>query len=186
MTETMTTRTSPQDACVQILTRILDQITYHAEDRKVWAVAIGRSWMIKMQLHRADTPRVVGERGSHIKAIDALTTVIGAKSGVTIRSQLLEPEVGSTERYHKFKPAAAWNSAEVKKIAEAICEATFSAPAKIEIHDGDDFTSTLEVIVDRSENHMLVDTVCDAMKVLFNAIGKANGRILFVDKVVGS
>jgi predicted RNA-binding protein YlqC (UPF0109 family) len=72
MNQPQTTRVSPPDACVQILTKILDQITYHPEDRKVWAVPVGRSWMIKIQLHRADTPRAVGERGSHIKNMDTL------------------------------------------------------------------------------------------------------------------
>jgi len=139
--------------------------------------------MIKIQRHRADTPRAVGERGSHIKAIDQLCSVIGAKGGVNIRTQLLEPEVGSTERYHKFKPAASWNSEAVKSIAQDICEATLTIPVEVKVHDGEDFTSTLEIVVDRSENHMLVDTVTKSMEVLMNAVGKANGRILFVDVV---
>jgi hypothetical protein len=47
----------------------------------------------------------------------------------------------------------------VQDIAKSVCEAVFTAPTQVKIHDGEDFTSTLEIEVDRSENHMLVDTV---------------------------
>jgi predicted RNA-binding protein YlqC (UPF0109 family) len=174
---------SPQEICVDILTRILDQFTYHPENRKVWAAAVGRSWIIKIQLHRADTPRAVGERGSHVRALEMIAAAIGAKAGANIRTQLLEPEVGLPERYHKFKPMESWNSAEVKAIAEQIAEHAFVAPATVTIHDGEDFTSTLEIVVDRSENKNLASTMQQAMQVVFNAIGKANGRILVVDVV---
>ncbi len=177
---------NPQETCVNILTRILDQFTYHPETRKVWAVAVGRSWMVKLQLHRADTPRVVGERGSHIRALDTISAAIGAKNGVNIRTQLLEPEVGLPERYHKFKPAENWNTEAVTKLADDICASVFVSPYAVKVNDGADFTSTIEIQIDRSENKTLVDTIQKAMQVVFNAVGKANGRILFVDVVTST
>lgn len=173
----------PQQIISNLLKRIISEIIFHPEDLKITPTSIGRSWTIRVMLHRADTPRCVGKGGNHIKSMDKLANLIGAKNGVNVRVMLSEPEVGKAERYAQFKPSEKWNGQEVAKLAKDVGDAIFASETSTIVGDVDGTTSSIEMTVSRRENKALVSAVQEAMQVLFNAIGKANGRILFLDIV---
>jgi predicted RNA-binding protein YlqC (UPF0109 family) len=175
----------PEQIAVELVNRILAEFTYEHEHRRVFAEAVGRSFVIKIQLHRADTPRAVGERGSHIQALDRVVAAVGNKSGVNMRAQLIEPEVGEKSQYGRFKPATNWNREGILKLLTDIGNAVFLGKTSVRLHEagGTDITSSVELHVERTENRQLVEVVAGALKILFNAIGKANGRLLFLDVV---
>lgn len=174
------TKVAPEQLATELLTRIIKEITFHHENIRVTSSQLGRSHTLAIQVHKGDMPRVLGKSGAHIKALETLAAAIGASGGVTIRLRLLEPEVGEPDRYEQFRPAENWNSSHVVLLLSDLVEAIFGS-SKVEIFDGEDCTSALEVTIATRENKAVIDAIGNALKVLFKAIGRANGRILTLD-----
>ncbi len=170
----------PDDIAVDLITALVKEITRYHDDLDIRTTSIGRTCIIKIQPHRADMGKVTGSKGAHIKALNALAMMIGAKHGMNIRIQLVEPEVGRIDSHLPFEPNPVWNSAEVLQLLASLCDAVFRHPVEIET-DEEGITTTIAVIVNERESMPLVMAANDAILVMFNAIGKANGRNIIVD-----
>lgn len=176
--------TTPQDTAAWLVRRILEEITFHHADLHVTPTQVGRSWMIKVQVNRADMPRVIGGGGLHHRALDTIVAAVGVKNAVNMRLHVLEPDVGRPERFEKFEASHNWNAEPVVRLLRDICAAVFITQAEVSARDVADATTNLEVILSGKEPRKIIEPIGKALSALFNAIGKANGRIVMVDVAV--
>lgn len=177
-----TTQTqSPEQIASSAIERILNYITFHPEDRKLNLSSLGRSWTISVRLHQADQPRAVGAKGSHVRALTDLVNRIGRRAAIPISFRLLEPEVGKPERHAPFSGQEDWDHEGVRELATDICNSILKYPVEVTSFDGDNFNSNLEIAADMREPQEAIDDLNAIITPLFNAIGKAQGRLLTVD-----
>lgn len=174
----MTTNSSAEKT-KQLLRRLISEFTYHPEALRIVSEPIGRMGKITLQAHKADTSRIVGERGSHIKALTAIVEAIGDKEGQPLIVELIEPVFGEPERFAKYKGAENWNGEKIRQLLQDVAAAIFRPEPKIETHSAGETTAMEILVQQRSQSHR-VDDLEIALRALFNAIGKANGRKLHV------
>jgi len=184
MKTTASRPTTPEEIAAWLARRVLEEITFHKSDLHVTPTQVGRSCMIKVQVHKADMPRAIGSGGLHHRALDTLIAAIGIKYAVNMRVNLVEPEVGRPERYERFEASHNWNSEPVVALLRDICAAVFITSAEVSAHDAADATTNLEVTVSAREPRKIIEPIGKALQVLFNAIGKANGRIVLLDVAI--
>lgn len=156
----------------------------HPEGLEVITIPSGRSVTVLIKAAGRDVGRVIGERGAHFNALKTLATAIGLKQGVSVE---LEPvpdptEPGKAERYEKFKAREDWPKAEIVELLKATAQAVLRFEDLIEVvcEDLSDSTTMATVICSGANPAGLVDPIQTALKALFNAVGKANGRTIFV------
>ena len=177
----MTTNANPEDVAISIVERILKFITVHAEHRRIAMRSLGRMVTISVQLHKADTTRAVGFKGQHINAMMRVVDMISRRSGVPIKLKLEEPVIGQPEPHLMFQGRENWDQPDVKELAEDMCAAILERSFEVTIHDGDEFQSVLEIAVNPSERHQLVEALAPILTPIFVAIGKAQGRNVTLD-----
>jgi predicted RNA-binding protein YlqC (UPF0109 family) len=172
----------PHQIACELVKRILSEITFHHDQLKVHAIELGVGWMVVISATRGDTPRIVGGRGMTFKAIDCLVGAIGNKYRMKIRAKLEEPTTGEQDRYERFKASEDWNRDGILKLLQDVCQQVFTHPiVDLSLADIDNQTSLVTVQVSRAEDRRLVEPVSKALEILFNAIGKANGRTIRLD-----
>lgn len=164
-----------------IIRRILEEITLHPDKIKITNNRIGRGLTdMVIESHPGDTPRVIGQGGKHSRSIFLLVSMIGRKSGESIRCRIPDPEIRIKEPNKPFVPKDPWNNENVLTLANDICDAIFCHPSLVEIVDGPDFASALDISTDPEESEKTVEKAAECLTPLFGAIGKSNGRHLFV------
>lgn len=175
---------NPAATAIDIVRRIIGEFTYHPSDIRTAVQEVGHSMTVKLQVNRADMPRVLGKQGTHFRALESLVAAIGAKAGLTLRFQLVEPAVGMPDRYDPFTAKEEWNSANAVQLLSEIADATFMGKTSIRVIDGEDYQSSIELTLTAVEKRAIIDAVAGAAKVLFKAIGRAQGRFLVVDIIL--
>ena len=168
----------PADLAMDITKRIVEQITLHPKDIKIQEERLGRLATITIQVNRGDMKRVIGSGGAHASAITRLIDMIGRSKGVQLKSRIIEPDSGSDDKNAQFVPKQEWNSAPVRAVINDICETVFEYPATVEVHDGSNHLSVVDVAVSPDERKLLVDTMQPMLNPLVVAMGKVNGRHL--------
>jgi predicted RNA-binding protein YlqC (UPF0109 family) len=178
--------TPAADIALNLLGRIVRELTFHHDALKIVAEPLGRVQIIYLQTHKADMGRVIGGQGAHRIAMCSLVELIGQRYSTELRLENMEPELGQVERFKPFQPAK-WDKEtrqSVIQLLKDICQAVFMYETRVEITDSDKTpNSYFQVIVSRQENMQRAAKVSEALKVLFNAIGKRHGRILLIDLV---
>lgn len=181
MNTNTTTETTPAD----IIERLIREITLHTENIKIKETTLGRSSTLNVQVHKGDMSRVIGTKGAHVQAMERLIEMMSAKSGKRMTLRVGEPSMGGADSFAKFEPQATWESSHVVELVQDISAAVFVHPAQVELFDGEDFQSVIEIVVSPNERKDLVAMVNAALAPLFNAIGKANGRLLKINAAPG-
>ena len=173
-----TTNLPPAEQAMDITRRLLEQITLHPKDIQISNSPLGRLHTIKIQVNKGDMKRVVGQGGSHARAITTLIELIGRAHGAQIKSRIIEPVKGTDDRHSAFTPREEWNREPVRQVIQDIADTVFEFESKTEVADGEDFLSVIEVYVSPRERTQMVAMVTELLKPLVVAIGKANGRHL--------
>lgn len=172
--------TNPPQLALDLVTRIVKEIALHKDELQTSLQPLGHTALITIQVSRGDMGRVIGKAGAHSRALETLVLAIGAKYDTAIRLNIAEPVGGQRDRYGAFSPHPAWDAAHVVQLLADIGQAVFPQPVKAESIDAPGFATALELRINPRESMALARAVEQALNVLFNAIGKANGRLLTV------
>jgi predicted RNA-binding protein YlqC (UPF0109 family) len=165
------------------VTRILHQITFHHSDIQVHVVSMGNSGLVSIQVHRADMSRVLGKKGVHFRALTEIIKAIGDKYRIPLNVELLEPEVGQNERYLAFSGTDDWPAKEVKEVTQMVAGLCFSLPVTVELQDHPGFKTVVTIRLSEGESVKMSMGLQPHFGTLWNAMGKANGRYIYVDVV---
>lgn len=143
---------------------------------------------ISIQAHRDDHPKLVGTAGQHILALKLILGFMGQKLGAPIRVTLLDPYKGDKHPLTPFKPDPDFDAEPIQKLLAKILDMTFTVPPIIEMTESD--TTTTFEIASRSESTKVLNQGNDgpsdlvqSLHYLFHAIGKARGRLIYIDAV---
>lgn len=172
-----------------LLTRILSEMVEHPEHLKIEQRSLTASVTITIQAHAGDTPRLIGEGAGNYKAIVAIATAIGARRGFRVNvPPIKEPIIGEASRY-RFTPNPDWPRKRILGLLRETLEAVFAHPERLRLSEDDDNSNhitTIEAFVSRTEKVEIIDALSPAIRRVFDAIGKAHGRLLAVDVVQDS
>jgi len=179
-------QTDKRLAFLGLFRRVVTEIISHPEDLVLEAKQFTQSIVVTIQAHAADTPRLIGEGAANYKALVLLAVALGARAGLRVSiPPIREPVVGKPDRY-KFAPNESWPKEKIIKLLLDVARGTFSDPDAVEAKVFDDdstVSTTVELWVARNERLALVTGFGSALRTLFDAIGKANGRLLYLDVV---
>ena len=171
---------------LNLLTKLLTEIVEHPENLVIEHRALTASVTVTIQAHAGDTPRLIGEGAGNYRAIVAIVTAMGARRGFRVNvPPIKEPVVGEPSRY-RFTPNPDWPRKKILALLKETAAAVFAHPERLEFHEDDDdanHITTVEVFVARTERAEVLDSLGPAVRRVFDAIGKAHGRLLAVDVV---
>jgi predicted RNA-binding protein YlqC (UPF0109 family) len=173
---------NPAEILAKLLHRIIKQLTAEHQHIKLIGTPLGRSYIFQVRVSRADTPKLVGERGRTVRALTALVALFGRKHNVEMQFQLLEPEVGQPAPLQPFRRRDTWDHKPVEELARDVASAILLNPiVKICIVDQPNYITLLSVVTSNDEPAALVQALREPFAVIFNAIGKSEGRVLQPD-----
>jgi predicted RNA-binding protein YlqC (UPF0109 family) len=172
----------PQTLAAELVQRIISEITFHHNKLKVEAGQLGMGWQVVVTAHKADVPRIIGGRGMTFKALDCVVAAVGNKYRMKLRTKIVEPAEGEPDRYERFRPAEDWNREGILNLLQDTCKAVFAHPVEdIAVEDIDNQTSLISVKISHAEDRRAAEFIGKALEILWNAIGKANGRTIRLD-----
>jgi predicted RNA-binding protein YlqC (UPF0109 family) len=173
-------------AFLDLFRRLVTEIISHPENLIIETKLHTQSIVMTLQAHAADTPRIIGSGAENFKALGIIAAALGARAGLHVSvPPIREPVVGEPDRY-KFSPQPDWPKERIVKLLTDLARAAFADSSAVEVKLFDDDASvstTIELWVARNERGALVFGVGAALRTLFDAIGKANGRLIFLDVV---
>lgn len=164
---------NPRKTIPTLIRRLIEAFVAERNQLRVHAAEIGGALMISIRASQSDTGRIVGKQGHHLAMLTTLVEAMGEKAGLSVFLEHLEPFISGNG---PVEMQAAWNDRQFEILAEEVARAVFE-DAAVEIHRNG---ITVMVEVRTSDKAEKVEHVGAAMKAIFNAIGKANGRKIFV------
>lgn len=171
---------------IALLQKLLTEMVEHPENLVIEHRALTASVTITIQAHAGDTPRLIGEGAGNYRAIVAIATAAGARRGFRVNiPPIKEPVVGEPSRY-RFTPTPDWPRKRILGLLRDTLGAVFAHPEKVVCNEDDDdanHITTVEAFVSRMERAEVLDALAPAIRRVFDAIGKAHGRLLAVDVV---
>ncbi len=178
--------TQKREWFLDLFRRIVTEIISHPENLVIEPKVFTQSIVLTVQAHAADTPRLIGEGAANYKALVTVATALGARAGLRVSvPPIREPVVGAPDRY-KFNANDHWPKDRIVRLLTETAQATFAEPDAVEVKLFDDdstVSTTIELWVARNERSALVFALGAALRVLFDAIGKANGRLIYLDVI---
>jgi predicted RNA-binding protein YlqC (UPF0109 family) len=175
------------DTLRKLIKGMVIEFVLHPDDLVVVVTERSGVLSIRIRCHQGDVGRVIGTRGAHVNALKVLALLYGQKHKLRVDFMPIEESVqGKSDRYSKFKASTEWRKAELLGLLEQVAWNIFKADAAVAIACVDNVAdSEITVSVARDEPARVVDQADAALGVIFNAIGKPNGRTLTVHVVAG-
>lgn len=174
----MKTTNDKDSLTISLIRDIIRCFAMHPEDVVLQIEEVGSLTVIKIKVHRADTPRILGRKALQWKALQAITRGLKHDHG-SYSIKLLEPTVGEPEKFQIFEPRENWNKVAIFSILSRLLDQLFGR-AVIVCNESEDQT-VWDVSVELKEQPVRVEVLGEAIQILWNAMGKANGRILIVN-----
>jgi predicted RNA-binding protein YlqC (UPF0109 family) len=137
------------------------------------------STMMKLEVHRDDYPRVFGGQGRHRQALVTIFAFIGAREERQIKFMLLESKKGVRQGNLPFKANLDWKPDKTLDLLRKILRRIFTKPFEVEALSAEE-TTNIEIRVDPSETN-IIDALEPSLEPIFHAIGKNQGRQLYLE-----
>ena len=170
---------------VDLFKRVVAAMCDHPDSLVVTARPLRASVSVSVQAHAVDTSRLIGSGGQNYWALSTIASAIGARRKIRVKvPPIREPVVGEPARF-EFKADPNWPRARILALLDETLAATFFHPVASNVDDDEEFfTTTVEVTMDRRERMGWVDRFGNALAIIFDAIGRTNGRVLMIDFIV--
>lgn len=172
--------TKANKTTIELFTDLLRELVGHRDLLRVEEKTAGSTVTLILRVHAADYPKVIGHGGGNIKGLKALLTAIGRRESRKYFVVLPEPTFGKEEPLTPFRADPAWDRTE--EIGDLLRDVLgrLSDAHEVEVSDVDDTTIySVEVRgIDGSATEL-----DGHMSKLFQAVGKANGRNIFLSLV---
>lgn len=177
-----------KDEMLSLLSELVNGFTKHHKELKITGTALNRSISFNIIGHADDHPKLVGTRGLHIWSLQTIFRHIGDKQQVPLRITLLEPEVGERKEKPPYVPNPKWKPDNLVRLITNVNELVFDKPVKIDVtNEGAATTFELFPTPDCDRDvALLAGEILTAFKYIFHAIGKAEGRTIYIDSVIGA
>ena len=172
-----------QDKVEARLLELVNEIIFHPDDLKLNHFRISPTFhVINIDGHPSDKGRIIGPGGANFVALKHLVAAMGHKFGFRFQLGRVENSDGPVEydRYGKTKLGNDWHESKVRDLFERAVMACLIEPATVAIDDVDEKSSVLRVAHSVREPAADLRRVTNALQTIFNAVGKANGRQLYV------
>jgi predicted RNA-binding protein YlqC (UPF0109 family) len=170
-----------------LIERLVKAITTNKDDVHVECLPLATKTPVRIEVHPSEVGRVIGEHGTHFKALQNIVLAISYKRRTVFELlPMQEPDAGVVPiRYGRFKGQDDWPKQQITELVTESVKAVFKneSAIDIEVRDMTNFCSAYTIKVDRREDADVVKIVQGAMTTLFNAIGRINGRVLIVEIV---
>lgn len=166
------------NADVELLREIIFAFTRHHSDLHI---ELEQPGTIVMQSNRDDHPRIAGAMGRNIEAVRSIFRFIAAKRKEKLVILLAEPERGRREEIQPYSVDKNWKPDPVVKLITKILEQILRAPFKLETSSSESKATTLLEISPAKEDERIVEALQPALHTIFHAIGRAQGRALYVE-----
>jgi predicted RNA-binding protein YlqC (UPF0109 family) len=180
-----------------LFTDLLREIVLDKPALRVDAYPQSGSVSLSIQSNPTDQGRIIGGRGLHFRSLLALANCIGLKNGCTVNLAPMPRPTKRSERYDAFQPKEDWRKKEVGALLGRVVTAVAAHDQSVEINLADQAGAvTLTTVrMARSESYALILSMIQGMvnpsdgsamgwlKILFNAVGKANGRTIFLEVI---
>lgn len=167
------------DLVVEVVRSLLEGYTRHHRDLKIDGKSMGSIVALQISANRDDQPYLVGRNGQHLAAMNEIMFPIGRRLRRTIVLSLQEPKVGDKLPPRKFETNADWKPDETRKLLNLTLKHVLRADFKIDEHH-DENVSVFQIVPARSDEPLLTPALESALDIIFDAIGKANGRTVHV------
>ena len=182
-TTTMKDAATFETTLKKLLRQLCAEFIFHPDDLEIstkrFKTIIGIQW----RGHRADTSRMIGERGETFRALAEYLKLVGQQHGYDVElERIQEATKGEPERYPPFKANPDWPRERIMALLEAAVTAA-SRNGQVEVTSGDvgsDRTG-IEVAISTKETAHTEGKIRETLRHLFKVIGNANGRVLLVD-----
>jgi len=168
---------------VNLLRRLLEEMVAHPGDLVIETKSLTQFVVITIQAHAADTPRLIGSGAVNYRSLVAIGKALGQRAGFRVSiPKIKEPVVGEPDRY-KFEADPQWPKDKIVKLLQDTAQAIFAGASEVSLCDDNSTDSTtMEVWVARSEA-TLAFAMNSSIATVFDAIGRKNGRLIYVDVV---
>lgn len=182
----MTTTLRPLDNAREIAHRLVALLCRYPQDIEIQDKTLGRQTTFMIDVNRADLKLCIGKSGAHSKPLDRLIQMVGMNHGITLRTRFVDaPSRGVEEPDEKFQMRDQWDSWPVKESIETLCRGVFRYPSKVDVLDGEDGESVVEVTTDPRVSEEQRRVVLEALTPLVRAVGLRNGRLLSITIAAG-
>jgi predicted RNA-binding protein YlqC (UPF0109 family) len=173
---------NPAEEVGKALLAVLKALTREHQHLKLNGVPYGRSYLFQARASKSDTPKLVGERARTVRALSSLVELMGRRHRQTMQFQLLEPEVGHPGRMQPFMRQETWDAHPTEELAMQVAgECLIHPPLRVVTTNQPNYVSQFTVVANNEERQEVIDALREPFAVIFNAIGKAKGRILQPD-----
>ncbi len=172
------------DTITGLLRRIVSEFILSPKELRFEVNEMANSMTINIVATRGDVRRIIGTDGAHFKALSAFAQAMGRTLGVTVdMDQVDEPITGAMDRYPEFAVNENWPEERVRKLCEDMAGAVFKSSWGLELVSRKNGTSNIDLTVYGEPDTLHVQSMGAAFKILFKAIGRANGRRLYLNVV---
>lgn len=152
-----------------------DLVICHNETDQTVALAV--------QSHADDVGKIYGFQRANHGALQSILTMCSLKIGKRTKLLIEEPTVGQRYPKREFILREDWPAKEITDLLNETCAAVFALPFNIETNSAGNSTA-FEIQIDRGERLPVKrEDLALALATIFHAIGKAQGRQIFVDIV---
>lgn len=162
-----------------VLRKLISGFCFHPEHLTITVTIYPPNIVnVRIQGHATDTPRIIGEDGEMFRSLAKIAQAIGRRHDVgVIFSDVQQPVIGEEKPYPRFEAKADWPRETLLMHIKQASAAVFFYP-KITHEDINEKETVVQIQV--QEEIGTVKKLREALPVVFNAIGRMNGRILTV------
>lgn len=164
-----------------LFSELVKSFVIHPDRLRVESSEDGKHQTIQFTGYGGDAGRIIGEAGEHYRALIDLAAYLSKRNGKRIiLLPVLNGDGGTdnTDRHAMFAENPRWPAEAIQRRLVEITSALFGA-VTVERDDVPGAVTKFGVHV-RCSDEKVVDSIGHALAVIFNAIGKANGRTLVV------
>jgi predicted RNA-binding protein YlqC (UPF0109 family) len=162
--------------------------TKHGDRLETTGASLSTSIAFTVQAHRDDHSKIVGAKGQHIWALQTIFDFIGRSIGTRVRVTLLEPAFGEKLPLTPYQADPKWKPEKVLGLIRRILDLVLVAHYELKA-EGESQT-TIEIkptMIDRPRllrmDNSEKNDFGEALHYIFHAIGKSQGRIIYIDVV---
>lgn len=192
------TKSDLATSTAELLGDVLREFVLNKTALSVTSAQDGEHVTLGINYDPTDAGRIIGGRGMHFRSLQAFVNTIGLRHDLIFDiTPLSEPAGGMAKRYEAFKGSDEWRYNEILLLLMRLVRAVVEHDdvVSIETKGLPNFTTKLTVHVAKLESATVIRTMTFGMvnptdqsqtgwlRILANAIGKANKRTLIVDVI---
>jgi predicted RNA-binding protein YlqC (UPF0109 family) len=158
------------------------------KDLRIKVSETGHSIIVSYSAHADDVRKLVGKRGSMFAALELVLRAVAAR--IRKRAKLIvdEPHTGQPQPAAAFVADPTWMETKARKLMQELSKLLFDGETEIKFNELSSDLSTMILEIGENETwiesdgHEILDTeLSEALSRIFDSIGRAQGRKLYVE-----